>query len=303
MELNAEDLNAADLNGAIAVAPAPTGFYYRYEVAAKTDFTSFVSFLPGASGGPQIVADVPAGTEIVVANRFAAAGPIRYFASGAWQDFAGNPASLPTVAQWNALDPADFVKPNGFVAAANYFQVILYLKTSDGAVSPSADLVQIGYTQGGVANVISVINLPTGVNVAGAAALSAGTYIFDLVNMYRIEDGATDVGIGGAATPIPKSITTQKVGAGTADKGFFRKIWVEVEAAIAATLMVTPIVDDVAATPVAVAIAAGINKYPAGVDNGAAATYIQAKLDWFEPSFVVREISFWVETAGETRSS
>ncbi len=67
------------------------------------------------------------------------------------------------------------------------------MDTTDSTVTPSIDGVTIQYTQGTGADVVWANHFTSDVPVAGGTAVPAGTYIWDLVNGYRLEDGQTDV--------------------------------------------------------------------------------------------------------------
>lgn len=292
--------------GAVDGAPGdralgcPVGAWYRYDAAAKTNFSSFQSFIGGgASNGTKLVADVPAGTELRVANRFSGGGDIVYLgADNIWHTYAGDPLQCPTWTTWNANYAAYALRAGGFVPATNHMETLLYLRTTDAALSPLCDLLQIGYNQGAQAVVVSVINLTNSVPVAGGAALSAGTYLFDTANGYRLEDGASDVGAA-----IAKNFRTQKVTAGDGILGFWKRIELEIYSEETTTVTVTPIIDDEPVAPQDLDVTPGERLYVAGIEHGAPGLACQAFVEWTAASVIVRpQMSWHVEQAGLSRS-
>jgi hypothetical protein len=297
MQLNGSAINRFSLDGGARVIGAPVGQYYKYYVLPKTDFVNFNSFLTGANA-PKIIANVPLGCEIQVANRFSPGGPVVYnigFGPSPW--LAGeNPSDWPNYVQWNAMPVETWTKLNGFVPANNYFEVILALRTPSAAIAAAVDAVQIGYSQGALASVVSVINLVNPMPVAGAASLAAGLYLFDTVNGYRLESGASDI-----TSSIAKSITSQKVQSGDGALDIVRKIEVEIESDEDATVVATPIVEGVDQTSRAIAVTAGTRKYPVGVDRGAPGISVAIRNEWTAATVKVLAWHFWTERAGTTR--
>lgn len=303
MALNGFDLNGADLNGGIAsVTGAPSGRWYQVDLTAKTDFTNFVAFVGGASG-TRLFANQPANTYVRVGFRFTNGGSVLNFngtpesGSGDWQTWNGDPLNLMSPAQLEAAATSIWTKVGAFNPAAPYFQYIILLRTDDPYVVPSVTLAQIAYVQGGAAQLVTVIPLVTECPVPGGDDLPAGLYLFDVVNGYRLEDGATDNG-----RAVVFEFTTQAEPRNLGDRGIYKAAWIEIEATAPATVTVTPILDKRPYPAIVVPVTAGSRLYRVNLPVDSPALAVQLRVSWSASGVVVRLVKFAAEVSGETQS-